>query len=95
MFPKLDIDSTYLDNARHPTRYKKILAYAKLDGSSWYDISGWVKEVKTNNKLEFLDTPDIDTATITVANTNNEWTQTQYWDEFDPSVGKFNVKWLN
>ncbi|MCD6322216.1 MAG: hypothetical protein J7L77_04250, partial [Clostridiales bacterium] len=90
MFPPLGIDSSFLPYVRHPTRYKKVLVFAKIDGENWYDISEYVKEVTITNKLEFLSAPQIDTASITLANLNNEWTPTQYNDTFDPANGKFN-----
>jgi len=90
VFPPLGIDSSFLPYIRHPTRYKKVLVYAKIDGENWYDISDYVKEVTITNKLEFLSAPQIDTASITLANLHNEWTPTQYNDVFDPANGKFN-----
>jgi len=90
VFPPLGIDNSFLPYVRHPTRYKKVLVYAKIDGKNWYDISDYVKEVTITNKLEFLSAPQIDTASITLANLNNEWTPTQYNDTFDPANGKFN-----
>ncbi len=90
MFPANTISSEWVGYVRHPTRYKKVLVFAKIDGQNWYDISDWVKEVRIVNKLEFLESPAIDKATIVVANQNNEWTPTQYNDAFDPNNGKFN-----
>ncbi|OOC42196.1 hypothetical protein [Thermosipho sp. 1074] len=90
MLPANPIASEGIPYVRHPTRYKKVLVYAKIDGQNWYDISDWVKEVRIVNKLEFLESPAIDKATIVVANQNNEWTPTQYNDAFAPANGKFN-----
>ncbi|ABR31293.1 hypothetical protein SU69_07340 [Thermosipho melanesiensis] len=90
MFPKLNVDSSYIPYIRHPTRYKSVAVFAKIDGTNWYDITEWVKEVRIVNKLEFLESPAIDSATIILANLSNEWTPTQYNDAFDPSSGKFN-----
>lgn len=90
MFPKLSIDSTYIPYIRHPTRNKQLIVLAKIDGNNWYDISQYVKAVQITNKLEFLEAPAIDSASIRVANLNNEWTPTQFNDTFDPANGKFN-----
>jgi hypothetical protein len=89
MYPKINITSD-LNKIRHKTKYKKIKVLAKIDGQNFYDISMYVKSVKTNNQFEFLDTPNIDTAKIIVSNRKNIWTTTQYNDEFNPEVGKLN-----
>ncbi|HEW92028.1 MAG TPA: hypothetical protein ENF81_05755 [Thermotogaceae bacterium] len=90
MFPKLNIPEEYIPYLRHPSRNKKVIVYAKIDGTNWYDISSYVKKVTIVNRLEFLQDPALDSATITLANLNNEWTPTQYNDVFDPANGKFN-----
>ncbi len=90
MFPALSIDSTYIPYLRHPTKNKQLTVLAKIDGNNWYDISKYVKAVQISNKLEFLESPAIDSASIRVANLDNEWTPTQFNDTFDPANGKFN-----
>ncbi|AJW77005.1 hypothetical protein [Marinitoga sp. 1155] len=90
MFESLNIDTNFLSYYRHKTKYKKILFYAKIDGVNWYDLSDYVQNVKTNNKIQLLNNAVIDTATITVKNENNAFTSTQYNDVFDPTVGKIN-----
>ncbi|SHE48386.1 hypothetical protein SAMN02745164_00521 [Marinitoga hydrogenitolerans DSM 16785] len=90
MFEALNIDTNFLSYYRHKTKYKKILFYAKIDGVNWYDLSDYVQNVKTNNKIQLLNNAVIDTTTITVKNENNAFTSTQYNDAFDPVVGKIN-----
>lgn len=90
MFPPLSYDNSFLEYIRKPTRNKKIKVLAKIDGTTFYDISEYVQKINTNNKIELLEEPAIDNAKITVANKNNMFTKTQYNDVFDPSVGKFN-----
>jgi len=90
MFPPINIDSSYIDFVRHPTRNKRIKVLAKIDGISWYDISQFVQKINTNNKIQLLEDPAIDNAKITVKNENNAFTKTQYNDIFDPNVGKLN-----
>ncbi|WP_129408094.1 hypothetical protein [Marinitoga lauensis] len=90
MFEPLSIDQSYLQYIRDATRYKKILFYAKIDGTNWYDLSDYVQQVKTTNRIQLLSKPVFDEAKIIVANLNNEFTPTQYNDVFDVSVGKIN-----
>ncbi|NUU94837.1 hypothetical protein XO10_00705 [Marinitoga sp. 1135] len=90
MFEPLSIDQNYLQYIRDPTRYKKILFYAKIDGQNWYDLSNYVQKITTTNRIQLLSKPAFDEAKITVANLNNEFTPTQYNDTFDPVNGKIN-----
>ncbi|AEX84788.1 Tail fiber protein [Marinitoga phage MPV1] len=90
MFEPLSIDQSYLQYIRDPTRYKKILFYAKIDGQNWYDLSNYVQKITTTNRIQLLSKPAFDEAKITVANLNNEFTPTQYNDTFDPVNGKIN-----
>jgi len=90
MFPPISYDNSFLEYIRKPTRNKKIKVLAKIDGTTFYDISEYVQKINTNNKIELLEEPAIDNAKITVANKNNMFTKTQFNDVFDPSVGKFN-----
>lgn len=90
MFPPISYDNSFLEYIRKPTRNKKIIVLAKIDGTNFYDISEYVQKITTNNKIELLEDPAIDNAKITVANKNNMFTKTQYNDVFDPSVGKLN-----
>jgi hypothetical protein len=86
----INIDPGYLTQTRDLTRYKKILFYAKIDGVNWYDLSDYVLKVRISNRIELLESPAIDTATVTVRNINNMFTPTQYNDTFDPVNGKLN-----
>jgi hypothetical protein len=86
----VNINPDFLTQTRDLTRYKKIAFYAKIDGVNWYDLSDYVLKVRTNNRIELLETPAIDTAVLTVRNENNAFTPTQYNDVFDPTVGKIN-----
>lgn len=90
MIAAVNINPGYLTQTRDLTRYKKILFYAKIDGVNWYDLSDYVLKVRTNNRIELLETPAIDTAVVTVRNEDNAFTPTQYNDIFDPSLGKLN-----
>lgn len=90
MFESLNIDTSFLNYYRHPTRYKRIIFQAKIDGVNWYDLSDYVKSFKLNNRIELLQTPAIDSAILTVKNENNAFTPTQYNDVFDPANGKIN-----
>jgi hypothetical protein len=90
MIQPLSLDTNYKVYWRHPTRYKKILFYAKIDGQNWYDLSDYVLKVRISNRIELLESPAIDTATVTVRNVNNMFTPTQYNDTFDPVNGKLN-----
>ncbi|EKF49538.1 hypothetical protein H17ap60334_04982 [Thermosipho africanus H17ap60334] len=90
MIAAINMDPGYLTQTRDLTRYKKIVFYAKIDGTNWYDLSDYVLKVRTNNRIELLESPAIDTAVVTVRNKNNAFTPTQYNDIFDPSTGKLN-----
>jgi len=83
----LNIDMTFLDYYRHPTKYKKLIFQAYINGA-WYDLSNYVLAFRVNNRIEVLRNPAIDSATIVVRNENNAFTPTQYNDIFDPTVGK-------
>ena len=90
MLPSLGVDTTYATFYRHPTRHKKIVFLAKIDGQNWYDLSDFVRKVHINNRIEVLQAPAVDEAVVTVANVNNAFTPTQYNDTFNPAVGKLN-----
>jgi hypothetical protein len=90
MFPPISYDNSFLEYIRKPTRNKKIIVLAKIDGTNFYDISEYVQKITTNNKIELLEDPAIDNAKITVKNENNAFTKTQYNYVFDTSVGKLN-----
>ncbi|WP_126992259.1 hypothetical protein [Thermosipho globiformans] len=90
MFPPLNVDTSYQEYYRHPTSYKRVLFFAKIDGINWYDLSDYVLKVRTSNRIELLEAPAIDSAVITVKNENNAFTPTQYNDVFDPANGKLN-----
>ena len=90
MFDKLNVDTSYLEYYRHPTRHKKLIVQAKIDGTNWYDISQYALAFKVNNRIELLQTPAVDSATLTVKDENNAFTPTQYNDTFDPANGKIN-----
>ncbi|MBB6061880.1 uncharacterized protein YoxC [Thermosipho japonicus] len=90
MFAPINVSSEFIPYVRHLTKYKKILFYAKIDGTNWYDLSDYVLKVQTSNRIELLESPAIDSAVITVKNENNAFTPTQYNDIFDPANGKLN-----
>ena len=89
MFEPIIFDTTF-ESALKTHGNKKILVYAKIDGANWYDISEYVQKLTTSDRIAMLGSPAISTAKLTVNNTGNVFTQTQYNDTFDPSAGKLN-----
>jgi len=91
VFPKfVGLSSEQLSKLKHPSLYKAIKVQVKFDGTSWVDVSPYVKAIKITNDIDLSGHVKADSFNITVANLNNEWAKTQYWDKYDPAAGKFN-----